>query len=379
MTIPEPPDSSTVTTENPDSYEKSKTAVSQQPVQLGVEQVDEIPEKWKVSPENRAVTSAFEFIDVPAIDLSLMETDRAELARKLRDAATRGHFCRIVNHDVPLELMKEIEIQGKKFFGQSIEVKSELVGRGDAVAYYTGNNTTEWRHSLHWAESFAMLLGPWNTVDLDVVKKCTAIWVTADDEFRKAFLKYLICLKSTTEKILQLFAEGLGLKSDFYSSVLEAGIAARWNYYPVCPEPDEVLGAHSHTDPQFLTFIQQDQVDGLQVQLDGQWYNVETVGGTLLMSISDLFQIWTNGLFKSVLHRVLVNRDVPRFSIAWVISVVHKQDLAPPEELIDEKHPRVYRDLTAMEYFQTMMTSRLEKATDPRVFNGQTIIDNFRI
>ncbi|KAL3688315.1 hypothetical protein R1sor_014624 [Riccia sorocarpa] len=223
-----------------------------------------------VSPENRAVTSALEFVEVPTIELSLIETERAELARKLRDAGTRGQVCRIVNHDVPHELMKEIEIQGKRFFAQSVEVKSELVGRGKSAAYYTGNNTSELRHSLHWAESFFMLLGSWKTLDLDVVKKCIAVWATADDEFRKALLKYLICLRSTTEKILQLFAEGLGLKTDFYSSVLEARFGARWNYYPVCPEPDEVLGAHSHTDPNFLTFIQQGQVEGFQVRRDGQ-------------------------------------------------------------------------------------------------------------
>ncbi|KAL2630420.1 hypothetical protein R1flu_015106 [Riccia fluitans] len=352
--------------------------VSQQKHLITAE-VDVVPEEWKVSLEDRPEVSTFEYIDIPSIDLSLLETDRAELVRRLRTTATDWGICRLINHGISPELMKEVETQGMKFFGQSSQEKLKLLKHGNGNAYYTGINTEERRHSLHWAESFVMKFGLWKTLDLDAINGCTIDWATADDNFRKSLLEFMIGLKSLSEKILQLFAESLGLKADFYSDILESGgLASRWNYYPVCPEPGEVLGAHSHTDPNFLTILQQDKVGGLQVEKDGRWYNVQPMEGTLVLNIGDLFQIWTNGIFKSVLHRVLVNGSVSRISVAWLLYPRSSQSLSPPEELVDEKHPRMYRELMVEEYHQKVLTERLARQ-DSKVFNGQNLIDSLTI
>lgn len=152
--------------------------------QLRTANIHEVPEKVKVSQEHRPGDADFEYLDIPSIDLSLIETERAELVRKFGEASRQWGICRVVNHGIPADLMKELEIHGLNFFCLSDEEKSKLVSRKTGHSYYTGNNTQEQRHSLHWAESFVLSLGQWGGLDLDVIKKATTDWHTADDEFR---------------------------------------------------------------------------------------------------------------------------------------------------------------------------------------------------
>lgn len=191
--------------------------------------------------------------------------------------------------------------------------------------------------------------------------------------------EYLTGVRAAAKQLSQLASESLGLKTDFFSSpTVETGnIVIRWNYYPACPLPDDVLGAHSHTDPTLLTVLQQDKVGGLQVERDGRWYNVKPVEDTFTVNISDQFHIWSNGIFKSVLHRVLVNKEVPRLSIASILSLTGSQSLCPPSELIDENHPRVYKDMNAQEHSEVVIKSR-SSGSDTKVFSGFNYFDTLK-
>jgi isopenicillin N synthase-like dioxygenase len=58
-------------------------------------------------------------------------------------------------------------------------------------------------------------------------------------------------------------------------------------------------------------------------------------------------QIYSNGRYKSVLHRVCVNSTRPRISVASFHSVGAQRVVGPAPELIDEKRggePRRYMD-----------------------------------
>ncbi|KAI5649294.1 hypothetical protein M9H77_35299 [Catharanthus roseus] len=50
-------------------------------------------------------------------------------------------------------------------------------------------------------------------------------------------------------------------------------IFCRFNFYPACPRPEQVLGLKPHTDASVLTILLQDkEVEGLQLVKDNQWY-----------------------------------------------------------------------------------------------------------
>ncbi|KAG6544047.1 hypothetical protein Mapa_014570 [Marchantia paleacea] len=345
--------------------------------------IDGVPEHMKIPEEDRPVEAEYDSIDLPLVDLSLMNSDRAGLVKRFGEAASTWGIFRVTNHGVPSDLMKEVEEDGLKFFHQSEEDKLKLLSRDHVHAskgcYYTGNNIEEKRHSLHWAESYVMWFGQWNALDPTVIERVTCDWTTADERFRTAMLEYLTGVRAAAKQLFQLAAESLGLETDYFSSpgVVTGNIVIRWNYYPACPLPEDVLGAHSHTDPTLLTILQQDKVGGLQVERDGRWYNVKPVEDTFIVNISDQFHIWSNGIFKSVLHRVLVSKEVHRLSIASILSLIGDQSLSAASELIDENHPRVYKDLKAQEQSQVVMDSR-KASSDTKVFNGFNYFDSLK-
>ncbi|KAJ0102311.1 hypothetical protein Patl1_05975 [Pistacia atlantica] len=96
------------------------------------------------------------------------------------------------------------------------------------------------------------------------------------------------------------------------------------NCYPSCPEPELTLGMAPHSDYGFLTLLLQDQqVKGLQIQHGGNW-------------------IFSNGRYKSVLHRVLAN-STPRISVASLHSLPFSSVIRPAPKLVNGANPSRYK------------------------------------
>jgi len=67
-------------------------------------------------------------------------------------------------------------------------------------------------------------------------------------------------------------------------------------------------------------------------------------------------QIYSNGRYKSVLHRVRVNSTRPRISVASFHSLPAERVIGPAPELVDDKNPRMYMDTdfaTFLEYLSS--------------------------
>lgn len=71
-------------------------------------------------------------------------------------------------------------------------------------------------------------------------------------------------------------------------------------------------------------------------------------------------QIFSNGRYKSVLHRVLANSTETRISVATLHSLPKECIIRPSPELIDEANPRRYMD-TDFASFLTYVSSREPK------------------
>lgn len=69
------------------------------------------------------------------------------------------------------------------------------------------------------------------------------------------------------------------------------------------------------------------------------------------------WQIFSNGKYKSVLHRVRVNSMKARISVASLHSLPFQCKIGPSPTLIDESNPRRYKD--------TDFASFLEYITSP--------------
>lgn len=94
-------------------------------------------------------------------------------------------------------------------------------------------------------------------------------------------------------RLLGFISLGLGLEEDYIEKVLgeqEQHMAV--NYYPECPQPELTYGLPSHTDPNALTILLQDQqVAGLQVLKEGKWIAVNPQPNALVINLGDQLQV----------------------------------------------------------------------------------------
>jgi hypothetical protein len=99
--------------------------------------------------------------DMPVIDLSLLDTDRAETVRQLHEAACEWGFFQVINHGIPLEVLRAAKAEGMKFFElpPEMKAKSEFIKGtrtdGGHLGHYVGDNAKHKASSLFWAESLA--------------------------------------------------------------------------------------------------------------------------------------------------------------------------------------------------------------------------------
>lgn len=73
-----------------------------------------------------------------------------------------------------------------------------------------------------------------------------------------------------------------------------------------------------------------------------------------------LWQIFSNGKYRSVLHRVLVNSRKDRISVASLHSLPFMRSVGPSPKLVDESNPRRYKE-TDFASFLEYISSREPK------------------
>lgn len=143
-------------------------------------------------------------------------------------------------------------------------------------------------------------------------------WPENPKSFREVLEEYTSRMQIFTELVSKAMAKSLNLEADCFLNQFgeQATLKARFNYYSRCQRPDLVLGLRSHADGSGYTIILQDDVEGLQVFNDEQWFTVPAISDALLVLMGDQMEIMTNGMFKSPVHRVLTNSEKERISVA---------------------------------------------------------------
>ncbi len=132
------------------------------------------------------------------------------------------------------------------------------------------------------------------------------LWPAGD--FRSAALELHRAAVAVARKILSLLATCLDLPTDFFNARHRGeNITLRYLHYPagLAARSHAQLGAGAHTDYGSITLLLQDDVGGLEVRsVDGQWRTAIPVPDTIVINAGDLMERWTNGRFRSTLHRV---------------------------------------------------------------------------
>ena len=93
-----------------------------------------------------------------------------------------------------------------------------------------------------------------------------------------------------------------------------------------------VFGAGAHTDWGFLTLLDTNETPGLQINYKGRWVPVPcNVKDAFVVNLGDLMERWSNGVFKSTLHRVVnATPGKERYSCAFFVSPDYDAEVGRP-------------------------------------------------
>ena len=156
----------------------------------------------------------------------------------------------------------------------------------------------------------------------------------------------------------RILAKALNLDENFFVKFHSGqNISLRLLHYPAC-RSDEVshsqLGAGAHSDYGLTTFLFQDSVGGLEIcDQNGKWQDIEPDNSVVLINSGDLLERWTNGKYRSTLHRVKpMTRGRDRFSIAFFVDPDSDTEIKVLENFIDADTPRKFLDINAGEYIR---------------------------
>jgi len=184
----------------------------------------------------------------------------------------------------------------------------------------------------------------WNMDDDNPLNKCLDGWNQLPQEnelpgFRRTISMYFDAVSMLADRIATIMAKGLGEDKDSpiikqlrerHSSYLRA------NFYPTCNEQaDESgsipLGVSPHRDAGFLTILLQDvDCHSLQVMKDNVWVTIHPVDKyTFTINTGDMAEVWSNGLYKAPLHRVLSNPFKERYSTPFFYNPSYETQVKP--------------------------------------------------
>ncbi|KAK8262323.1 hypothetical protein V6Z11_D13G248600 [Gossypium hirsutum] len=121
-------------------------------------------------------------------------------------------------------------------------------------------------------------------------------------------------------------------------------------YMPPPPGENEIR-FFPHTDKPISTLICENQIPGLEIEVNnGQWIKLTNLSpSSFVFLVGDL--LMSNGRLKLGKHRVMIREDKDRFSIAAFVFPNKGTIIKTPKELIDEQHPRVFKDFDFMEFY----------------------------
>ncbi|XP_004297767.1 PREDICTED: gibberellin 2-beta-dioxygenase 8-like [Fragaria vesca subsp. vesca] len=250
---------------------------------------------------------------LPLIDLdglnSLDMIHRLECARAICSASSEWGFFQVVNHGISPQLIEKMRREQVKLFSAPFDKKQNAGLLNNSYRFGTPTATHASQYS--WSEAFHIPVSKISD------KSCYG------DEFtslREVMEEFSAAMSNLSKVLAEVLINDLSNQEEALEDICESSSCfLRLNRYPACPFSPEMIGLVPHTDSDFLTILCQDQVGGLQLMKDSKWVAVKPNPDALIVNIGDLFQAWSNDVYKSVEHKVLANEKTERYSIAYFL------------------------------------------------------------
>jgi isopenicillin N synthase-like dioxygenase len=273
---------------------------------------------------------------IPIIDVGDFLAGRAgalmAAAHRVHDALTTTGFFVLTGHDVPQPLIAHTFAEARRFHQMPIDKKLALklnehingymvMGR---YAVRTSDINNNDKGDLNEAFFIKRERPPDDPLLLSGRRFVgTNLWPAESDlpGFRTNVLDYVAAMDDFARRFLPVVAVALDLAPDWFDAAFtDSQFTFRLSHYPPVEAEANQFGIAPHTDSNFMTFLAQTEVPGLQVRMpSGDWLDVPYVPGSFAVNSGDMVRRWTNGRFLSTPHRALppVGRD--RYAIPFFL------------------------------------------------------------
>eukprot|EP00257_Ricinus_communis_P023532 XP_015583542.2 protein SRG1 [Ricinus communis] len=286
------------------------------------------------------------FVPAPIIDISLLSSmcSKEEEAEheKLKLALTSWGCFQAIEHGISSSILDKVHEIGKQFFALPTEEKQKYGREANDIEGYGNDPNVSRKIIFDQSERILLKAAP-------EAERRLERWPGNPSDFREVVKEYSAIMKSKSRFLLKAMARSLNLEDDCFLKQYkdEELIGVRFNYYPAATSgSSDRSGCKPHSDGSGITILLQDKlVEGLQILKDGQWYIVPTIPDALLVNVGDQMQIISNGIFKSPMHRVIVESKKERVSVAVFHLPKYEVEIGPVQCLIDENRPQQYRNL----------------------------------
>ncbi|GAB2658366.1 2-oxoglutarate and iron-dependent oxygenase domain-containing protein [Gordonia jinhuaensis] len=273
---------------------------------------------------------------VPVVDISAYVQDgtpaeREKVAKAMDDACSTVGFIQVTGHGIDDSVTDGLASAMDDFFGLDLESKKgykvEGANRGytapktESLSLSAGVEAASRMNDFFEAYNVGVEARSFTDLDLDEGDYGVNVWPQIEG-YRDRVQTYFAEASRVAYTLTSIFADALGLESDFFDRITDHSIdVLRMNNYALPPGTEVTLdgdltGMGEHTDFGIVTVLWADQVRGLQVLgRDGAWNDVSPADGALLINLGDLTARLTNDRWMSTLHRVkppVVNGTIER-------------------------------------------------------------------
>ncbi|XP_041012450.1 gibberellin 2-beta-dioxygenase 6-like [Juglans microcarpa x Juglans regia] len=281
--------------------------------------------------------AVMEECQLPLIDLDGLKChdamERLACSTAICRASSEWGFFQVVNHGISSELLGKMRGEQIKLFQAPFEMKQTCGLLNNSYRWGTPTATRPTQFS--WSEAF----------HIPLTKISEEACYGEFGSLRGVLKEFAEAMAKLARLLAGVLTENLGNRKEVIEDICDENTCfLRLNRYPACPISPEIFGLVPHTDSDFLTILYQDQVGGLQLMKDSKWVVVKPNQDALIVNIGDLFQAWSNDVYKSVEHKVMANTKRERYSIAYFLCPSYDSLIGSCRE------PSVYRKFTFGEY-----------------------------
>ncbi|MFA5951811.1 MAG: 2-oxoglutarate and iron-dependent oxygenase domain-containing protein [Hyphomicrobium sp.] len=315
---------------------------------------------------------------IPVVDIEPFRKGegaaRAAVARAFGDALENVGFATIVGHGIDDQLLTATYGAMRDFFDLPLEEKlrscppEQVKMRGYlpiGIESVAATLEAEAPPDLCEALVFANLSRPLGTPG-----SRDNIWPEQPAGIRGLVMTYHQSLQALGRQLMRVASLALDLPEDYLDPhYADSSLTLRFVNYPdqlAAPKPGQMrYGAHH--DYGGLTILRQDSAPGgLEVcDASGHWHTVPASGDGFVINVGDLMSRWTNGRWRSTLHRVVnpgreLTGNTRRLSMVGFFDPNENTEIACLPSCASSKNPPRWPPVKAGDY----VLSKLAKSMD---------------